>query len=72
MDSTLLKNLAVNLRRERAARQISQDELADLCSLHRTYIGGIERCERNITLATLEKISCALSVDSLDLLRDKK
>lgn len=69
MDSMLRKNLAHNLRRERNKRGISQDELADICDLHRTYVGGIERCERNITLSTLEKISKALGVDALDLLK---
>lgn len=72
MDSHLRKNLADNLRHERSVRQISQDELADICDLHRTYIGGIERCERNITLSTLEKIAASLGVDALDLLTEKK
>jgi len=72
MDSHLRKNLADNLRHERSVRQISQDELADICDLHRTYIGGIERCERNITLSTLEKIATALDIDALDSLKEKK
>lgn len=70
MDSILRKNLADNLRRERSRRGISQDELADVCGLHRTYVGGIERCERNITLSTLEKISNALGMDALELLKE--
>jgi len=69
MDSVLRKNLANNLRRERNKRGISQDELAEICGLHRTYVGGIERGERNITLSTLEKISNALGVDALELLK---
>lgn len=72
MDSHLRKNLADNLRHERRLRQISQDELADICELHRTYIGGIERCERNITLSTLEKIATALNMSAVDLLKEKK
>jgi transcriptional regulator with XRE-family HTH domain len=72
MDSHLRKNLADNLRHERSVRHISQDELADICDLHRTYIGGIERCERNITLSTLEKISSALDIDALELLKERK
>lgn len=72
MDSQLRKNLANNLRYERSNRHISQDELADICDLHRTYIGGIERCERNITLSTLEKIAAALDVSALALLKEKK
>jgi len=70
MESMLRKNLARNLRRERSKRGISQDELADICGLHRTYVGGIERCERNITLSTLEKISNALRINALELLKE--
>jgi transcriptional regulator with XRE-family HTH domain len=72
MDSHLRKNLADNLRHERSVRHISQDELAEICDLHRTYIGGIERCERNITLSTLEKISSALDIEALELLKERK
>jgi transcriptional regulator with XRE-family HTH domain len=44
----------------RKAKGISQEELADLCELHRTYIGSVERGERNITLKNAEKIAEAL------------
>lgn len=71
MSGILQKNLADNLRAERAKRNLAQDELADLVGLHRTYIGGIERCERNITLSTLEKISNALGVNPAQLLARK-
>ena len=64
------KTLAHNLRHERSLRKVSQEQLADLCGLHRTYIGGIERCERNITLATLEKIAEALGVNPINLLKE--
>src|SRR5260370_17507305 len=46
--------LASNLRAFRQKRQISQEEMADLCGLHRTYIGSVERAERNVTLSTLK------------------
>lgn len=42
---------------------LSQEELADKCGLHRTYIGAVERGERNVTLSSLEAISSALNVD---------
>jgi len=68
-----LKNiLANNLRQQRLAKGLSQEELANLCELHRTYIGGVERAERNITLSTLEKISAALDVSPLTLLNGTK
>lgn len=45
----------------RKIKNLSQDELAYLCSLHRTYIGSVERGERNITLINAEKIANALN-----------
>jgi transcriptional regulator with XRE-family HTH domain len=47
---------------------LAQRELADLCGLHRTYVGAIERAERNVTLSTLEVFSKALGVSVADLL----
>lgn len=49
--------------------KISQEELADRAGLHRTYIGMIERAEKNITLINIEKIANALSVDIIELLK---
>lgn len=60
--------LARNLRAFRASRGISQEELGDLASLHRTYVGSIERLERNVSLDNIEKLAAALGVDVLDLL----
>ena len=48
------------VRHFRKVKGISQEELADLCDLHRTYIGSVERGERNITLKNAEKIAQAL------------
>lgn len=61
--------LAANLRRLRESRGISQEELGSRAGLHRTYIGAVERAERNITLATLQRIATALDVDPVSLLR---
>lgn len=47
---------------------ISQEELATLCGLHRTYIGSVERGERNVTLSTLEVLASTLGVSVPDLL----
>jgi transcriptional regulator with XRE-family HTH domain len=60
--------LSENIKRFRKERGISQEELADLCGLHRTYIGSVERQERNVTLSTLEVLSQALGVRVTDLL----
>jgi transcriptional regulator with XRE-family HTH domain len=62
--------LAANVRRLRQAQGLSQEALAAKCRIHRTYIGAIERGERNITLRTLEQIARALSADALDLLKE--
>lgn len=68
----LLGVLAENLRAYRHARGLSQDGLADLCDLHRTYIGSVERCERNVTLSTLETLAKTLEVTVPDLLTRTK
>jgi transcriptional regulator with XRE-family HTH domain len=62
--------LAANVRRSRQAQGLSQEALAAKCHIHRTYIGAIERGERNVTLRTLEEIARALGADALDLLRE--
>ena len=64
--------VGVNLRRLRNALGVSQDEFADIASLHRTYIGAVERGERNITLDTLQRIADALNVDPVALLKEAK
>ena len=71
--SLLIETLAQNLRYFRHQLGISQEELADICHLHRTYIGSVERCERNITLSTLETLAKGLGVSVCALLipRDK-
>jgi transcriptional regulator with XRE-family HTH domain len=60
--------IARNVRALREGKGLSQEALAEECGYHRTYVGGIERSERNITIATLEALAGALSVDPLRLL----
>lgn len=60
--SHLVQTLADNLRAFRRSQQISQEELADRCELHRTYIGSVERGERNVTLSTLEVLAQVVGV----------
>lgn len=62
--------LSRNIRLRRNELGLSQEELADRCNLHRTYVGGIERGERNITIKSLETIAAALEVSPLQLLSE--
>jgi transcriptional regulator with XRE-family HTH domain len=65
---SLTRILAQNLRGFRSARNLSQEDFAELCGLHRTYVGSVEREERNVTLSTLEAFSKALGVSVPKLL----
>ena len=60
--------LAANLRAQRRDRGISQEELADLAGLHRTYVGSVERGERNVSIDNIERLAAALQMDVVDLL----
>jgi transcriptional regulator with XRE-family HTH domain len=61
--------LAKNMRRLRSQHGLSQEAFALKSGIHRTYIGGIERGERNVTLETVARIAVAFGVDPADLLR---
>lgn len=60
--------IAENVRRQRKVTGLSQEAFADKCGLHRTYIGAIERGERNLTVNTLSRIADALGCAASDLL----
>lgn len=57
-----LKTFGLRLRKLRDDQGISQEKLAELASLHRTYVGAVERGERNISLQNILKLSKALKV----------
>ena len=61
---------ATNLRQQRLKRKISQEALADLAGLHRTYVGAVERGERNISVDNMERLALALGCELTDLLKD--
>lgn len=65
----ILNLFGENVRKYRRILNISQEELAFKADLHRTYIGMIERAEKNITLVNIEKIANALEVKIEDLFR---
>lgn len=61
---------ARNLRKFRTLRKLSQEDLAELADLHRTYIGSVERGERNISIDNMERLAEALGLRVLDLIRE--
>jgi len=67
MKSKTLIQFGNRVREERLKLSLSQEELAAKAGVHRTYIGMIERAEKNITLENIEKISKALSKNIRDL-----
>jgi transcriptional regulator with XRE-family HTH domain len=68
-EHNILNIFGENVRKYRRELDISQEELAHRADLHRTYIGMIERAEKNITLINMEKIANALEVKIEDLLK---
>lgn len=68
MEGDLQRAVGRNLRQYRLNRGLSQEAFADLVGVHRTYMGGPERGERNLTLRSLERLAATLRVDPLDLL----
>ena len=68
MSKTLQATLGDTIRQIRKQLGLSQEELAELSDLHRTYIGGIERGERNVSLENIVGIARALKVSPSQLL----
>ncbi len=64
----LLEIFAYNVRYYRKFKGFSQERLAEVSGLHRTYIAGIESITRNVSLKNIEKIASALEVDPAKLL----
>lgn len=66
----LRAKFAARLRTFRHELELSQEEFADLCGLHRTYIGSIERGERNVSIDNIERIADSLGVPPARLFED--
>lgn len=71
MLSNTRRLFAKRLRQLRQMRGLSQEALADIAGLHRTYVGSIERNERNVSIDNMERLAKALEVDITELLREK-
>jgi transcriptional regulator with XRE-family HTH domain len=60
---------AMNLRKARLAKGLSQEELGELTGLHRTYVGSVERGERNVSIDNMERFAMALGRTLASLLK---
>lgn len=65
----LQKVVGRNLRAYRLEKGLSQEDFAEVVGVHRTYMGGLERGERNLTLQSLERIAEVIGVEPGELLR---
>lgn len=66
----ICKKFGTRVRELRIAQGLSQEVLAQKAGLHRTYIGGIERGERNVSLINIEKIANVFDISMASLMRD--
>lgn len=72
MKETILVKFGYKVRELRLKQNISQEKLAEKANVHRTYIGMIERAEKNITLINIDKIAKALEVNIYDLFTEEQ
>ena len=63
---------AENLRKARLAKGLSQEDFAEVAQLHRTYVGSVERAERNVSIDNMERLAAALGVPLPSLLQESK
>jgi transcriptional regulator with XRE-family HTH domain len=68
VEGDLQRAVGHSLRAYREAQGLSQEAFADLLGVHRTYMGALERGERNLTFKTLERMAARIKVDPLALL----
>jgi transcriptional regulator with XRE-family HTH domain len=69
-DKNFLRELGYRIRERRLARKLTQAELGERCGLHRTFIGSVERGERNVSILNLRLIAKVLRVSLADLLNE--
>lgn len=66
------QRFAENLRSARKAAGLTQERLGEVADLHPTYVGSVERGERNISIDNMEKLARALGLDLVDLLTQRE
>ena len=72
MKKKILLKFGEKVKDERIKQNLSQEKLAEKAGVHRTYIGMIERAEKNITLGNIEKVAKALKISIVTLLNNDK
>jgi len=70
--SSARRIFAENLRKARLAKKLSQEDLAEVSGLHRTYVGSVERAERKVSIDNIERLSAAVGVLMPELLKEGK
>lgn len=63
----IIKVFSSNMRKYRISLGLSQEQFAEKCGLHRTYISSIERFQRNVSLENVQKIADALNIETYKL-----
>jgi transcriptional regulator with XRE-family HTH domain len=71
-EKRFLRELGQRVREQRQARALSQADLGRLCSLHRTFIGSIERGERNVSILNLRVVAKTLRISLAELLKESE
>jgi transcriptional regulator with XRE-family HTH domain len=69
-DRQFLEQVGFRVRERRLAQKLTQAQLAEKCGLHRTFVGSVERGERNVALLSLRRIAVTLRVTPAELLTD--
>lgn len=69
-DRQFLEQVGFRVRERRLAQKLTQAQLAEKCGLHRTFVGSVERGERNVALLSLRRIAGALRATPAELLLD--
>lgn len=70
-DQRFLRRIGDRIRERRIARGWTQDELGEKCELHRTFIGSVERGERNVSILNLRVIAVSLRIALAELFADQ-
>ena len=71
-EQAFLRELGGRIRRRRERQNLTQAQLGDRCGLHRTFVGSVERGERNVSVLNLRTIASALRVTLAELLADEE